>query len=174
MVPILGAASGVSKGFRTGKPGSALRSVLPRVQALAAPDRAVLSRSDPGFDSARWRFQQDDKKRGWSAERRTFEYLVKWNPRRQDLATLAARAEGAGAFEETRPGKRVARLDLTVERAWQKENRDFRLVVRLNERTFDRHDQDLLVLALTPGRLVDPPPGTAAGGHRSLRQARDP
>jgi hypothetical protein len=61
----------------------------------------------------------------------------------------AARAEAAGAFEETRPGKRVALLDLTVERAWQKEKRDFRLVVRLTERTIDKHGQHLLVPAYT-------------------------
>ena len=42
---------------------------------------------------------------------------MKWNPRRQDLNAWAARAEAVGAFEETRPGKRVALLDLTVERA---------------------------------------------------------
>jgi hypothetical protein len=141
--------------LRPGVPHSALEThyflerVLPRVQALVGPDQCVWSRSDSGFDSARWLFQQDDEKRAWAAEGRTFEYLVKWNPRRQDLDAWAGRAEAAGAFEETRPGKRVALLDLTVERAWQKEKRDFRLVVRLTERTIDRGGQHLLLPAYT-------------------------
>jgi hypothetical protein len=122
-----------------------LERVLPRVHELASSDQPVLSRSDSGFDSARLLFQQDDEKRLWGTEGRTFEYLVKWNPRRQDLSDWATRAEAAGAFAEIRPGKRVALLDLTVERAWQKAKRDFRLVVRLTERTIDKHGQHLLV-----------------------------
>jgi hypothetical protein len=122
-----------------------LERVLPRAQALAGPDQAVLARSDSGFDSARLLFQQDDERRAWAAEGRIFEYLVKWNPRRQDLADWAARAEAAGAFVERRPGKRVALLDLTLERAWQKDKRHFRLIVRLTERTIDKHGQHLLV-----------------------------
>jgi hypothetical protein len=126
-----------------------LERVLPRVQDLVAPDQPVLARSDSGFDSACLLFQQDDEKRAWAALGRTFEYLVKWNPRKQDLAEWAARAEAAGAFREERPGKRVALLDLTVERAWQKEKRNFRLVVRLTERTIDKHGQHLLLPAYT-------------------------
>jgi hypothetical protein len=122
-----------------------LERVLPRVQELAGPDQAVLARSDSGFDSARLLFQQDDERRAWAAEGRIFECLVKWNPRRQDLTDWAARAEAAGAFAEIRPGKRVALLDLTVERAWQKDKRHFRLIVRLTERTIDKHGQHLLV-----------------------------
>ena len=122
-----------------------LERVLPRVRVLVAPKQPVLSRSDSGFDSARLLFQQDDEKKACAAEGRTFEYLVKWNPRKQDLAAWAARAEEAGAFQEIRPGKRVARLDLSVERAWQKEKREFRLIVQVTERTIDRRGQHLLV-----------------------------
>jgi hypothetical protein len=122
----------------------------------------VLSRSDRGFDSARLWFQQDDEKKSWAAEGRIFEYLVKWNPRKQDLAAWVGRAEEANAFEETRPGKRVARLDLTVERAERKEKRDFRLIVQVTERTIDRRGQHLLVpaVALEGGwtSLTEPPP----------------
>lgn len=122
-----------------------LERVLPRIRALVGSDQPVLSRSDSGFDSARLLFQQDDEKRSWAAEGRRFDYLVKWNPRPQDVATWLARAEGANAFQATRPGKRVALLDLTLERAWQKARRDFRLIVRVTERTIDRHGQHLLV-----------------------------
>lgn len=121
-----------------------LERVLPRVAALT-PGQAVLARSDSGFDSARLLFQQDDERRTWAVQGRTFEYLVKWNPRRQDVAAWAARAEAAGAFVESRPGKRTALLDLTVERAWGKDRRPFRLVVRLSERTIDKQGQHLLL-----------------------------
>ena len=126
-----------------------LERVLPRVHELVDPAQPVLARSDSGFDAVRLLFQQDDEKRAWAAEGRTFDYLVKWNPRKQDLPAWAARAEAAGAWVETRPGKRVALLDLAVERAWQKDKRNFRLIVRLTERTIDRRGQHLLLPAYT-------------------------
>jgi len=60
------------------------------------------------------------------------------------MADWVTRANEAEAWREERPGKRVALLDLKVERAWQKEKRDFRLVVRLVERTVDNQGQVLL------------------------------
>lgn len=122
-----------------------LERVLPRAEALVAPAQAVLACSDSGFDSVRLLFQQDDAKRAWADEGRVFEYLTKWNPRRQTMAAWVARAEAAEAWAETRPGKRVALLDLEVERAWRKEKRPFRLVVRLTERTVDKKGQRLLL-----------------------------
>jgi hypothetical protein len=104
----------------------------------------VLSRSDSGFDSARLLFQQDDEKQAWAEEGRRFEYLVKWNPRRQAMADWVSRADAAGTWREERPGKRVALLDLEIERSWQKERRTFRLVARLTERTVDKKGQALL------------------------------
>ena len=50
------------------------------------------------------------------AEKRRFEYLVKGNPRRQNLTNWAARAAAAEAFIEICPGKQVALLDLKVAR----------------------------------------------------------
>ena len=122
-----------------------LERVLPRVRELVPPDQAVLSRSDSGFDSARLLFLQEDEKRAWAEEGRRFEYLVKWNPRKQKLEAWVARADESQAWVEVRPGKRVALLDLAVERAWQKQKRHFRLVVRLIERTIDKKGQVLLL-----------------------------
>jgi hypothetical protein len=121
-----------------------LERVLPRARELAPAALPVLSRSDSGFDSVRLLFQQDDEKRAWATEGRTFEYLVKWNPRKQVMADWVARATEADAWVETRQGKRVALLDLTVTRSWEKEKRDFRLVVRLTERTTNPKGQVLL------------------------------
>lgn len=122
-----------------------LERVLPRARELVAADQAVLSRSDSGFDSARLLCLQADEKRAWAEVGRRFEYLVKWNPRQQKLDDWVARADAAQAWVEVRRGKRVALLDLTVERAWQKQQRDFRLVVRLIERTIDKKGQMLLL-----------------------------
>jgi hypothetical protein len=121
-----------------------LERVLPRAHELAPVAAAVLSRSDSGFDSVRLLFQQDDEKRAWAEEGRRFEYLVKWNPRKQVMADWVVRANEADTWREERPGKRVALLDLTVERSWQKRKRNFRLVVRLIERTIDKKGQALL------------------------------
>lgn len=121
-----------------------LERVLPRARALAPSALPVLSRSDSGFDSVRLLFQQDDEKRAWAEEGRRFEYLAKWNPRKQAMADWVNRADAADAWREERPGKRVALLDLKTERSWQKERRTFRLVARLIERTVDKKGQALL------------------------------
>lgn len=121
-----------------------LERVLPRAHALVAPAQAVLSRSDSGFDSVRLLFQQDDEKRAWAEQGRRFDYLVKWNPRRQAVDPWIARADEAEAWTWERPGKRTALLDLTVERAWQKDKRPFRLIVRVIERTLNAKGQYLL------------------------------
>ena len=143
-----------------------LERVLPRARELAPLALPVLSRSDSGFDAVRLLFQQDDEKHAWAKEGRRFEYLVKWNPRKQVMADWVARADEADAWREERPGKRVALLDLKVERSWQKEKRNFRLVVRLVERTIDKKGQVLLFpeyqlegwwtsLAEAPARVIE-------------------
>lgn len=105
----------------------------------------MLWRDDSGFDSARLLFAKAGERDRWMALGRSFDFITKWNPRKQDKEAWVAKAEVAGSFTETRPGKRVGLLDLTVERAWQKEKRSFRLVVRVTERTIDKKGQSLLV-----------------------------
>jgi hypothetical protein len=152
MAAYLGNAGGcLGLELRPGSQHSALEThyflarVLPRGRELVAHDQAVLSRSDSGFDSACLLFRQDDEKRAWAEQGRRFEYRVKWNPRKPTMADWIARTDEAQAWIETRPGKRVALLDLTVERAWQKQHRPFRRVVRLAERTIDKKGQVLLL-----------------------------
>ena len=58
-----------------------------------------------------------------------FEYLIKWNPRRQDKAAWVEQAEAAGAFMETRPGQREALMSCVVVQRWQKQTRPLRRVV---------------------------------------------
>jgi hypothetical protein len=118
---------------------------FPKVKRLVSAIQAVLMVEDSGFDSARLLFAKAEERDAWAAEGRVLEFICKWNPRKQDKAAWVARAEEAGAFKEVRPGKRVGWLDLTVERAWQKHKRNFRLIVAVTERTIDKKGQHLLV-----------------------------
>ncbi len=119
--------------------------VFPRLKRLVKPQEAVLMVEDSGFDGGRLLFAKAEERDRWQAEGRTLEFLCKWNPRKQDKPAWVKRAEEAGVFVEVRPGKRVGRLDLEVERAWQKQKRMFRLIVEVTERTIDKKGQHLLV-----------------------------
>jgi len=122
-----------------------LERVFPRIERLAPAEAKVLLRQDSGFDGAHLLFMQAEEKDRWATKGRSFDFITKWNPRRQDKEAWVAKTEAAGSFVESRPGKRVGLLSLTVERAWQKQKRNFRLVVQVTERTIDKKGQRLLV-----------------------------
>ena len=122
-----------------------LERVFPRIERFAPADSKVLLRQDSSFDGARLLFLQAQEKDRWAAKGRSFDFITKWNPRKQDKAAWVAKAEAAGVFVEARPGKRVGLLGLSVEHAWQKQKRPFRLVVQVTERTIDEKGQRLLV-----------------------------
>lgn len=119
--------------------------LFPRIERLTQAEQPVLMREDSGFDSARLLFAKAEEKDRLAALGRPFDFLCKWNPRKQDKAAWGVQAMAAGAFKETRPGKRVALLSQDVERAWGKAKRPFRLIVRVVERTIDKKGQRLLV-----------------------------
>jgi hypothetical protein len=106
-------------------------------------DAKVLWRADSGFDSARLLFALAAERERWAALGRSFDYLTKWNPRRQDKAAWVERPRPP-ASSRSRAGKRGL-LDLQIERAWKKAKRTLRLVVRVTERTIDKKGQHLLV-----------------------------
>ena len=122
-----------------------LERVFPRIERLVPAEGKVLLRKDSGFDGAHLLFLQAEEKDRWATQGRSFDFITKWNPRKQDKDAWVAKAEAAGVFAETRPGKRVGLLSLAVERAWQKQKRPFRLVVQVTERTIDKKGQRLLV-----------------------------
>jgi hypothetical protein len=119
--------------------------LFPRIERLVTSDRPVLLREDSGFDSAELLFAKAGEKDRLVALGRSFDFITKWNPRKQDKDAWVRRAEEASAFVQVRPGKRVAHLSLDVERAWRKAKRTFRLIVRVTERTVDRKGQHLLM-----------------------------
>jgi hypothetical protein len=119
--------------------------LFPRIERLVKPEQPMLLREDSGFDSAQLLFAKAQEKDRLAALGRSFDFITKWNPRKQDPAHWVRRAEEAKAFVETRAGKRVAQLALSVERAWHKEKRSFRLIVQVTERSIDKKGQRLLV-----------------------------
>ena len=137
--------------LRAGSHHSALETeyfyerAFPRVKRLTKAIQAVLMVEDSGFDCARRLFAKALERDAWATAGRVLEVICKWNPRKQDKVVWVAQAEKAGTFKEVRPGKRVALLDLQVERAWRKEKRTFRLITQVTERTIDRKGQHLLV-----------------------------
>jgi len=137
--------------LRAGSHHSALETeyfferAFPRLERVCAPQAKVLWRADSGFDSARLLFALAAEGERWAGLGRSFDFITKWNPRRQDKAAWVSQAEAAGAFQQVREGKRVGLLDLQIERAWKKTKRTLRLIVRVTERTIDKRGQRLLM-----------------------------
>ncbi len=73
------------------------------------------------------------------------DFLIKWNPRRQDKADWLAIAEQKGKWTYPREGKRVALFSVQTTRHWKGHNYSVRRVIRIIERTIDKHGQRLLV-----------------------------
>ncbi|MDT0499300.1 IS1380 family transposase, partial [Algiphilus sp. W345] len=123
-----------------------LERILPRTVRLTAADASLLVRADSGFDSAKLLAQLVAFKAEQTARGRSFDYLVKWNPRQQDKAGWMQRAEQQGTFQSLRDGKREAWLDETVDRP---QAGMIRRVLRITERTIDKHGQMLLEPEIT-------------------------
>ena len=80
-----------------------------------------------------------------NADRAPVDFLIKWNPRKEDPVQWLAYAEQHGQWEEPRPGKRVALFEVREQRRWKGYEYSLRRVMRVIERTIDKHGQRLLV-----------------------------
>ena len=125
-----------------------LERVIPMAQRLSAagPKAPLLARLDSGFDSGRLMREIEACNR---PEMVPVDWLIKWNPRTTDVATLAAQIDGdpATRWEHPRAGKRVTTWEQPVQ--VQGIDRPVRRVLRLIERTIDKRGQALLVPELT-------------------------
>ncbi len=72
-------------------------------------------------------------------------YLIKWNPRKEDPERWLTYAEEHGEWTEPRPGKRVALFEVRETRTHNGYAYPLRRVMRVVERTIDKHGQQLLV-----------------------------
>jgi len=78
------------------------------------------------------------------------DYIIKWNPRKQDPEAWKTLAFSKGTVETPRPGKRVAVFSFMERHSATDENGkeeeiEFRRVMRVTERTIDKKGQPLLI-----------------------------
>jgi len=120
-----------------------LRHTVAMAQRLSAagPKAPILVRMDAGFDSAEL---IGELARCNVAAQPKVDWLVKWNPRKTEVATLAALldANTATAWEHPRAGKRVSVWDEAV--CIEGQDQPQRRVMRLTERTIDARGQVLI------------------------------
>lgn len=125
-----------------------LERVIPMAQRLSAtgPKAPILARLDSGFDSVRLMRGIESCNRSGLAQ---VDWLIKWNPRTTDVAAVAARldADGTTLWETPRAGKRVTLWEQAV--TIEGTQRPVRRVLRLIERSIDKHGQVLIVPELT-------------------------
>ncbi len=77
------------------------------------------------------------------------DFLIKWNPRKQNKAQWLALAQEKGQWESPREGKRIAYFSVKTKREWKGYEYSVRQVIRLIERTIDKHGQLLLIPEIT-------------------------
>jgi hypothetical protein len=111
-----------------------LERVVPRAKRLTR--LPLLARLDSGHDAA--------ENRAWFADAGV-DFIIKWNPRRQDQGAWLERAEKAAVWTQPREGKRVGIFSETVEETWGGKTREFRRLISVTERSIDKHGEHLLV-----------------------------
>ena len=119
--------------------GHVLERTLPRARQLT--DAPILVRLDSGHDA------RDNRLR---LAREQVDFLIKWNPRSQDqeawISTAEARvARGEASWSQPREGKRTATFSETLTEKHGDESFPVRRVIRITERTIDRHGQHLIL-----------------------------
>ena len=115
-----------------------LERVVPRARRLTR--HRLLVRLDSGHDAA--------DNRAWFS-REGVDFIIKWNPRRQDLEAWLKRAEQEAEWSCPREGKRVGIFSDVVEEKHDGVTRAFRRVMRVIERSIDKHGNRLLVPKIT-------------------------
>jgi Transposase DDE domain group 1 len=118
--------------------GYFLERVMPRAKSLSR--HALLVRLDSGHDAAENRAQLTEERA---------HFIIKWNPRRQDLEAWLKRAEKEAVWTNPRAGKRVGIFSILVEERVGDTMREFRRVMRVTERTIDKCGNRLLVPEMT-------------------------
>ena len=73
------------------------------------------------------------------------DFIIKWNPRKEDPQDWPNLAQKQAVWTEPRPGKRVALFDVNVTRRWNGYDYTVRRIMRVIERTIDKHGQHLAI-----------------------------
>ncbi len=112
-----------------------LSETITRSKSLT--QKPLLLRLDSAHDAVETRATVDGHKK--------VDYILKWNPRKQDRASWLARGLKEGAVSEPRRGKRVAVFSFNQLQEHEGKEFSCRLVVRVIERTIDKRGQALLI-----------------------------
>jgi len=117
-----------------------IRETLARVRQFCS--KKLLVRADSAHDAL-------DNLVELSRHRKV-DWIIKWNPRKQDYGAWTKLAFEKGTVTTPRPGKRVAVFSIKEKHIFTDENGNqqtcaFRRVMRVTERTIDKKGQPLLV-----------------------------
>ena len=112
-----------------------LNRVLEKARSLTS--RKLLVRLDSAHDALETRLAL--------AGQNKISYILKWNPRKEDLKEWARRIFEQGKVTTPRPGKRVGLLTVRIQQIHAGKTYRFKRVRRAVERTIDRHGQILLM-----------------------------
>ena len=112
-----------------------MKRVIERARVLTR--RKLLVRLDSAHDAIDTRVLLRHQK--------NVSYIIKWNPRREDTAELCTKAFAEGQVTEPRKGKRVALLTIRKQQVHEENTYLFTKVIRITERTVNKHGQLLLV-----------------------------
>lgn len=105
-------------------------------KARQVTKKPILVRLDSGHDALETRVALRRHKR--------ISFIVKWNPRREDLTSLQTLAFAEGRVDTPRDGKRVALTTICEKQVHEGKTYLFTRVLRVTERTVDKHGQYLL------------------------------
>lgn len=116
-----------------------LERVIPRARILTS--QPLLMRLDSGHDALENRLYLENEE---------VDYIIKWNPRKEQKKgnVWLTKAELLGDevnWETPREGKRIATFSITVKQELDGEERCFRRVMQITERTIDKKGQVLLI-----------------------------
>ena len=100
-------------------------------------DRPILVRLDSGHDALDTRI--------WLSDDEQIDYILKWNPRKQNIEEWVALADAQNAWVTPREGKRIAVF--SIEETQQRDGKTyrFRRVMQITERTSTASGQLLLL-----------------------------
>lgn len=107
-----------------------LERVIPNARRLTSAP--LLVRLDSGHDALETRA---------TLVKPDVDFILKWNPRRQELEGWLAQAEAQGHWESPREGKRVALFGHIETQTYRGQPYGFRKVIRVIERAIDKHGQ---------------------------------
>ena len=112
-----------------------LDRVLKKARLLTS--RKILVRLDSAHDALETRTTLKGHK--------DVNYIIKWNPRKEDQGKWAKRIFEEGKVSTPRPGKRVGVLSVHIRQVYEGKTYRFKRAMRVVERTIDRKGQLLLV-----------------------------